>query len=226
MSLTIEDDDVRGITFDPATQVMVEGLANSPNDAEYDVALTHRTDRNGHSHGDGYERTQDRNGIEPGNSDFGTSKTLSFSTSNWDTGQTVTLRASADGNTGNETVRVGHRASGSDYGSVSESFSVSVLDANRRPVTLELSVDRTTVGEEDGTVVLNVTAALGGTGTTTEPEEYLVVISAVAGTASSDDFTANSSTFRIGGNPGLPRNIPYNEADRPDSGQRRHRRER
>ena len=200
VSLTIEDDDVRGITFDPATQVMVEGLANNPNDAEYDVALTTEPTGTVTVTVTGTNALKIATASNPGSSDFGTSKTLSFNPSNWDTGQTVTLRASADGNTSNNTVRVGHRASGSDYGSVSENFSVSVLDANRRPVTLELSVDRRTVGEEDGTVLLNVTAALGGTGTTTEPEEYLVVISAAAGTASNDDFTANSSTFRIGGN--------------------------
>ena len=200
VNLTIEDDDVRGITFDPATQVMVEGLVNNPNDAEYEVALTTEPTGTVTVTVTGTNALKIATASNPGSSDFGTSKTLSFSPSNWDTGQTVTLRASADGNTSNNTVRVGHRASGSDYGSVSENFSVSVLDANRQPVTLELSVDRTTVGEEDGTVLLNVTAALGGTGTTNEPEEYLVVISAAAGTASSDDFTANSSTFRIGGN--------------------------
>ena len=200
VKLNITDDDVRGIAFVPATQLMLEGVRNAPNDAEHTVALTTEPTGPVTITVTGRSALKVATASNPGDVDFATSKTLSFNASSWDNAQTVTLRASAGAVGENKTIMVQHSASGSDYAGVSKNLPVKVLEANTSDVTLALTVDRTQIAEGDGTAVLNVTAVLGGTGTGNEPEEYLVVLSAVAGTASSEDFTANESTFRIGGN--------------------------
>ena len=199
VTLTIADDDERGIAFSPATQLMVEGLAGAPNDAGYTIALTSEPTGPVTVTVSGASGLTVATASSPQDSDFGTSKTLSFTASNWDTTQAVTLRAGPDGNSTDDTYRIRHTASGSDYGSVSGNLSVRVLDANRSGATLALTVDRAEIPEGGGAALLTVTAALGGSGSGVEPDEYTVVLSVAAGTASSGDFASSEVSFEIGG---------------------------
>ena len=199
VTLTIADDDERGIAFSPATQLMVEGLAGAPNDAGYTIALTSEPTGPVTVTVSGASGLTVATASSPQDSDFGTSKTLSFTASNWDTAQAVTLRAGPDGNSTDDTYRIRHTASGSDYGSVSGNLSVRVLDVNRSGATLALTVDRAEIPEGGGAALLTVTAALGGSGSGVEPDEYTVVLSVAAGTASSGDFASSEVSFKIGG---------------------------
>ena len=199
VTLTIADDDERGIAFSPATQLMVEGLAGAPNDAGYTIALTSEPTGPVTVTVSGASGLTVATAPSPQDSDFGTSKTLSFTASNWDTAQAVTLRAGPDGNSTDDTYRIRHTASGSDYGSVSGNLSVRVLDVNRSGATLALTVDRAEIPEGGGAALLTVTAALGGSGSGVEPDEYTVVLSVAAGTASSGDFASSEVSFKIGG---------------------------
>ena len=199
VTLTIADDDERGIAFSPATQLMVEGLAGAPNDAGYTIALTAEPTGPVTVTVSGASGLTVATASSPQDSDFGTSKTLSFTASNWDSAQAVTLRAGPDGNSTDDTYRIRHTASGSDYGSVSGNLSVRVLDVNRSGATLALTVDRAEIAEGGGAALLTVTAALGGSGSGVEPDEYTVVLSVAAGTASSGDFASSEVSFEIGG---------------------------
>ena len=198
--LTIEDDDMRGIALTPETLVLVEGPPGVPSDSDYTVALT--SEPTGP-----VTVTVSRAGAltvatasNPQASDFAASKTLTFTTSDWQTAQTVTLRAGADSNSSDDTHTIRHRASGGDYGSVSDNLSVRVLDAQKSGATLVLTVDPAEIPEGGGAAVVTVTATLGGKEPGgTEPEEYAVVLSVAAGTAATTDFSFSPASFRIGG---------------------------
>ena len=89
-----------------------KGLAGTPSDSDYTVALTSEPT------GQVTVTVTRAGGLtvatasNPQDSDFATSKTLTFTTSNWQTARTVTLRAGADSDTTDNTYTIGHTASG------------------------------------------------------------------------------------------------------------------
>ena len=200
VTLTIEDDDTRGIALTPATLVLVEGFVNAPTDTGYTVALTSEPTGPVTVTVTGAGGLTVATASNPQASDFATSKTLTFTASNWQAAQTVTLRAGADSNAIDNNYMIGHRASGGDYGSVNSNLPVRVLDAQKSGATLVLTVDRAEIPEGGGAAVIDVTATLGGNEPGgVEPEEYSVVLSVTAGTAATTDFTFSQASLRIGG---------------------------
>ena len=200
VTLTIEDDDTRGIALTPATLVLVEGLTSVPSDTGYTVALTSEPTGPVTVTVSGAGGLTVATASNPQAADFASSKTLTFTTSDWQTAQTVTLRAGADSNSTDDNHMIGHAASGGDYGSVRSNLPVQVLDAQKSGATLVLTVDRAEIPEGGGAAVVTVTATLGGNEPGgVEPEEYSVVLSVTAGTAATTDFSFSEATFRIGG---------------------------
>ena len=112
--LVNEDDDERGLFFTTGAGVTVtEGQS-----ASYQVKLyTEPTDTVQLSIMSGNPSAV---GVE--------TEALTFTPSNWDVKQTVTLTGVPDDNTDDESVQITHTATGGDYGSVSESITVSTKD--------------------------------------------------------------------------------------------------
>ena len=100
-TMTVEDDDPRGVTLSESTLAVPEG-----NGAAYTVRLD----------------TQPRGGsvtVAVGGAGSGISASptaLTFTPTNWRAAQTVAVSAAEDGNTANESVVLRHAVSGADYG--------------------------------------------------------------------------------------------------------------
>ena len=100
-TMTVEDDDPRGVTLSESTLAVPEG-----NGAAYTVRLD----------------TQPRGGsvtVAVGGAGSGISArptALTFTPTNWRAAQTVAVSAAEDGNTANESVVLTHAVSGADYG--------------------------------------------------------------------------------------------------------------
>ena len=190
VTLTLADDDERGFALSPAALTTREGT-----DIAYQVALTAQPTG-------AVTVTVSATGTitlatadSPQDTDFGASKTLTFTTSNWQIAQPVTLRAGADSNQTDDTHTIGHSASGGGYGSVRGTLSLRVLDVQKTAPALVLTVDRATIPEDGGPTLVSVTATLGGH----EPAQVSVALTVNPGTAASEDYTANGTSFEIGG---------------------------
>ncbi len=142
-SLTITDDDTRGLVLEPAS-VMVTEASGSGNTANYAVRLA----------------TQPTAAVAVSVSSSETSAatvnktSLSFSTTNWNQPQTVTVTGVDDviDNMPNRTATISHSSSGGDYVSVSKDLTVTVIDDE---VSASVSIYDTSVIEGDaGTVYL------------------------------------------------------------------------
>ena len=144
LTVTVTDDDTRGVTFTPTSLPVDEGgtgtytvkLDTEPSDA-VTVTINDPTD----------------------NTDVSANPaSLTFSTSNWATAQTVTVSAAEDDDASQDTATVTHTVSGGDYGSVTASdVAVTVTDNDTPGVTV--SPASLTIGEGTAfntyTVVLN-----------------------------------------------------------------------
>ena len=134
---------------------------------------------------------------------------LTFTASNWSQAQTVTVLALPDGDSVTEDLTIGHQASGGDYGSVSETYTVTVVDLTTpaTSVSLEASYTKTRivngatevfsdnrVAEDAGTASVRVTARVDGAALATATT---VTVTLSPGTASASDYTANPSTFTL-----------------------------
>ena len=205
-SLTITDDDVRGVTVSETGLEIGEGGTGT-----YTVVLDSEpagpvTVTPEHSSGD---------------SDVSVSAALSFTASTWATPQTVTVSAGEDADALDDTAVIGHMVSGADYGGVgAASVMVTVDDDETDPTGVTLSVSPDAVSEGAGATTVTVTAALNGgsRGTATE-----VTVTVGSGTAVSDtDFTAVTGfTLTIAANQvsttGTFRLTPSNDTvDEPD----------
>ena len=124
-TLTITDDDTRGLVFSP-TSLTVTEASGASHTATYTVALA----------------TQPTADVTVAVSSNDTSAatvsttSLTFTTATWDTAQTVTVTAVDDAvNNGvdHRTTTIGHQASSGDYGSVTGSVAVSVTDDEGAP---------------------------------------------------------------------------------------------
>ena len=174
VTLTLEDDDTRGVTVSKSDLAIDEG-----DDGTYTVVLTSKPT--------GQVRvTPSRSS---GDADVTVSGALTFTTADWDTAQTVTVSAAQDPDAVDDTAVIGHAVSGGDYGSVpAGSVAVTVDDDETASTGVTLTVSPESVSEGAGATTVTVTARLNGG---TRGEATPVSVTVGSGTAASGtDFTA------------------------------------
>ena len=160
-TLTIEDDDERGLELSAETVTVTEAAAGRT--AKYTVVLsTQPTAAVTVAVSSGEENTAT---VTPGS--------LTFSTTNWKTKQTVTVTGVDDAvdNASDRTTTISHTAGGGDYGSESKTVAVTVTDDEDTP-TVSLALSPASIGEDGG--VSTVTASLSGASSA----EVIVTVSA------------------------------------------------
>ena len=107
---------------------------------------------------------------------------LNFTTSNWDTAQTVTVTAAEDDEDAvNDTVTLTNQASGGDYGPVSESVRVTIIENDI--ATFMVTPPMSTVGEASGTRTAVYTVSLSA-----RPVADVTVDYVITGTATLSDY--------------------------------------
>ena len=131
-SLTITDDDERGLVFSPEALTIPE---HAEADDAYTVALTSEPTA------DVTLTVTSPDALRLLLSNFTATETLTFAPGNWNVAQAITLQPVQDQDSATNTVALRHAASGGDYGSVSESYPVTLTDVNRASLNIELSVD-------------------------------------------------------------------------------------
>ena len=176
-TVTILDDDVRGVTVLPTSLTINEG-----ENSRYAVVLDSAPADSG---------TVTVSLTLTGSSDVSASvSTLTFTNSNWNKAQAVTVSAGQDADAVNDTATVGHTVSGADYGTngvVADSVSVTVIDDDDPSVSLSSSV---TVSENAGSVTLTASLSQASSNTVT------VSYATANGTATAgSDYTASSGTL-------------------------------
>ena len=148
-TLTITDDDARGVVVTPTTLMVTEGDSQSytvvlSSQPSADVAVTATVS------GD--------ISVGLGAGDTTRTETLTFTPSSWNRAQTVTVRANPDLDVDDESVRVEHTVTGADYDAVAaDAVEVRVAD-DGQIVEFELVVPVEPVSEGDGTVQVSVSA--------------------------------------------------------------------
>ena len=144
VTLTVTDNDTRGITLSKTTLSFNEGSTGT-----YTVVLNTQPTGN-------VTVTPSRS--DDSDTDVTVSGALTFSTGNWDTPQTVTINAAEDDDASNDMATINHTVSGADYTSVTvaPAVTVTVTDNDTRGVSISkstLSVGEGSTGTY--TVVLN-----------------------------------------------------------------------
>ena len=132
-TVTITDDDTRGVTVDPTSFTVIAGRTNS-----YSVVLDTQPTASVTVTVSGHVNT-----------DLSLDKTsLTFSADDWNTAQTVTV--TADENAGARSVTLSHAISGADYGSVSADEATVNILAAPSSITIQVGV---TVSQQQLSVV-------------------------------------------------------------------------
>ena len=133
VTLTLEDDDTRGVTVSKSDLDIDEG-----DDGAYTVVLD--SEPTGQ-----VTVTPSRSS---GDADVTVSGALTFTTADWDTARTVTVSAAQDPDAIDDTAVIGHAVSGGDYGSVAAaSVAVTVDDDETASTGVTLSVSPESLGE-------------------------------------------------------------------------------
>ena len=183
-TVTIADDDERGVSVTASTLVVLEGGSGT-----YTVVLTSQP-----------TGTVTVTPWVSGNSEVTVSGALTFTASDWTQAQTVTVSAQDDADAVNDTATVAHTVSGGDYGTVTASdVAVTVTDDETVSTAVTLTVDPATLDEGDGATTVTVTGTLNG-GTRDAATAVTVSVgasddSAVEGT---DYATVEDLTLTIG----------------------------
>ena len=173
-SITIGDDDERGVAISPTSLTVSEG-----DSATYTVVLGSRPSGTVRVTISGTTGT-----------DLRRSRTvLSFRTSNWNEPQTVTVTARQDEDAEDDTVTIVHAVSGADYeanGVTADAVTVIIDDDDVVSTGVELSVSPMSIGEDAGFTGVVVTGRLNGV-TRAEPTTVTVSVgasddAAIAGT--------------------------------------------
>ena len=174
-TLTIEDDDTRGVALSPTTLTPAEGGSST-----YTVALESQPTGQ-------VTVTPSRTG----STDVTVSPpALTFTATTWSAAQTVTVEAAEDADAETDTATVSHTVAGADYGSeTADDVSVTVTDNETASTAVTLSVAPSSVSESAGATTVTVTGTLDHTPLTSA---QTVTVSVSAGTASSSDFGAVS----------------------------------
>ena len=149
----VGDNDVPGLTINPPSVRVNEGGNNS-----FGVSLDTQPDEN-------VIVTVAQSGTP--NSDIRLDKTtLTFTTNDWNTAQNITVSAAIDADTVNDSVNLNISASGSDYGSVTDSVSVSVTDNDSAGLTINPDTLRLNEGGGNSTFSISLV---------TQPSENVTV---------------------------------------------------
>ena len=172
-TLTITDDDERGMSVSPTELTVREGGTGT-----YEVKLTSQPT-------DGVTVTLTASGDATVDA-----QTLSFTATDWSTARTVTVSGSQDADAAAGSASITHTADGGDYQNVAgPTVAVTVTDDDTASTAVTLSLDDTEVAEDSSSgEPIEVTATLDGAtlGTATA-----VTVSVAGGTATAgDDFTA------------------------------------
>ncbi len=175
VSVTVIDDDTRGVTVTPATLAIDEGASG-----DYTVVLDTQPT------GDvTVALTSDHTGVT------GSPATLTFTEMNWSVAQTVTVSAAQDDDADDETATLSHAVSGADYGSndvTAESVAVTVTDV---PL-VSLSSSPVSVDEDAGTVALTANLSRASS------EAVTVSYATADGTATAgSDYPVSTGTLTI-----------------------------
>ena len=182
-TLTIEDDEERGLAVSETALTVAEG-----GQATYTVALT--SEPTG-----AVEVAPSARGADAAELSL-TPAVLTFTAANWETLQTVTVSAAADADAGNDAAVIAHVVSGADYGNIAtaaNNVSVTITDDDTASTVVALTVTPGSVAEGAEPTQVTVTAALNaaprktglsvqvqvGTATATAGEDFVEV----------DDFT-------------------------------------
>ena len=153
-TLTIEDDDTRGVTVSETALPVPEGGT-----ATYTVVLDSQPA------GD-VTVTPSRSG---GDADVTVSGALTFTPSDWDTAQTVTVSAAEDADAESDAATVSHAVSGADYGSVAAAdVAVTVADNDTASTEVRLSLSQDALAEGAGSTTITVTGTLDGAARTAD----------------------------------------------------------
>ena len=146
-TVTIADDDERGVTVTPTALTVPEG-----DGATYTVVLESEPTGN-----------VTVTPLVSGNSEVTVSGTLTFTAGTWDQAQTVTVSAQDDADAVNDTATVAHTVSGSDYGTVTaDDIAVTVGDDETVSTEVTLTVDPAALDEDDSATIVTVTGTLNG----------------------------------------------------------------
>ena len=166
VSLTITDDDTRGVAVSPVSLMVDEGAT-----ATYTVQLTSEPTGN-------VSVTPFHEGGDP---DIAASPVLAFDSLNWHLAQTVTVTAAEDPDAKDDVAAIGHRVSGADYGTVAaESVAVTVTDDETESSEVLLAADPSVVREGSQAVPITVTARLASG---SRDVDTVIGISVVSGSA-------------------------------------------
>ena len=146
-TVTITDDDTRGVTVSPTSLEIEEH-----DDGYYSVRLnsepTGTVTVTPSAHGD---------------TDVTVSGVLTFTTENWNTAQRVTVSAAIDKDDDDDAATIRHAVSGGDYASVAASnVSVLVEDIIATSTSVRLWVRPNSVGEADAATTITVFGTLDG----------------------------------------------------------------
>ena len=172
--VTLEDDDVRGVTISRTSLGVGEGGSGT-----YTVVLASRPTASVTVKPD---RTSGDTGVT-------VSGELTFTATNWNQPQTVTVSAAEDADADDDTAKIEHSVSGADYGSVSAAdVTVTVDDDEAVSTGVVLSVGPASVDEGADATTITVTATLNGLA---HDKETPVAVTVGSGTATSvTDFVA------------------------------------
>ena len=174
VTLTITDNDARGVTVTPTELGVNEGAS-----ADYEVALTSRP-----TGAVTVEVTA------PTNTDVTVDRTeLVFQPGRWNTAQTVKVEAAEDTGADDESATITHTVSGGDYaGETAAAVEVTVEDDEAESDGVVLTVNPETVSEGARRTTVEVTGTLNGA---TRMDETEVSVEVTPGT----DFTADPPSF-------------------------------
>ena len=187
-TLTITDDDERGVTVSTETLTVTEGGSNT-----YTVVLDSQPTANvtvtvGGAAGDVTADTDTET--------TGDQSALTFTASDWDDAQTVTVRAAEDDDAlADDKVTLTHTVAGGDYGTNSvTASSVAVTIAENDTPTLAIA--DTTAAEGDGSMVFRVSLSVASSQTVTA--SYATANGTA--TAGSDYTTVSNGTLTFSPN--------------------------
>lgn len=176
--VTVQDDDVKGLTTSLSSVSVTEGQGS----ATYTVALASQPTGN---------VTVSVTSADTATGVTVTPTSLSFSPSSWKTAQTVTVTAVNDDRDEASPLAVNmtHGATGADYGSISRTVTANVTDDDLTPT---LSIASLSVNENGGPAVLAVTLSGKSAGTVT------LTYGTTDGTATSADYTTTNGSLSWG----------------------------
>ena len=185
-TITITDDDVRGVEVSATSLTLSEGGSST-----YSVKLT--------SAPTGPVTVTPRgNGSSDVTLDV---SSLTFNSSNWNTTRTVTVSAAQDSDDLNDTASIEHAVSGADYSDnnvTADDVAVTVGDDERASTGMTLSVSPREIDEGAGATIVTVTGTLGNAPLTTDTSVTVSVLASSDAIVEGTDYiTVNDLTIMI-----------------------------